>query len=59
MAHVYLEKLILKNLVRKHSRKVTAAVCLLLAVKFNEVPKDTRLDAIQVSILPWTLNPKP
>ena len=41
------EKLILKNLVRKHSRKVTAAVCLLLAVKFNEVPKDPRLDALQ------------
>ena len=37
IAHVYLEKLILLNLVRKHSRKVTAAVCLLLAVKFNEV----------------------
>eukprot|EP00960_Hanusia_phi_P069419 767087-Hanusia_phi.AAC.1 len=79
MAHVYLEKLILKNLVRKHrcypflsllipffrqstceailmvplsrSRKVTAAVCLLLAVKFNEVPRDTRVCAIQVLFL--------
>ena len=38
----------MKNLVRKHSRKLTAAVCLLLAVKFNEVPKDSRLDALQV-----------
>ena len=49
IAHVYLEKLILLNLVRKHSRKVTAAVCLLLAVKFNEVPRDTRLDALQLA----------
>eukprot|EP00961_Rhodomonas_salina_P058718 788796-Rhodomonas_salina.1 len=39
LAHVYLEKLILRNLVRKVSRKVTAAVCLLLALKFNEVPR--------------------
>ena len=25
-------------------------VCLLLAVKFNEVPKDTRLDAMQAGV---------
>jgi len=43
MAHVYLEKLILKNLVRKHSRKVTAGVCLMLAVKFNEVPDENQM----------------
>jgi hypothetical protein len=48
----------LKNLVRKHSRKLTAAVCLVLAVKFNEVPKDSRLDALQVP-LPLALSRAP
>jgi len=51
MAHVYVEKLILKNLVRKHSRKVTAGVCLMLAVKFNEVPDE----ALPVAPYPLSL----
>jgi hypothetical protein len=46
IAHVYLEKLILNNLARKHSRKITAAVCLLLALKFNESPRDTRVSSM-------------
>jgi hypothetical protein len=47
VAHVYLEKLILDNLTRKDSRKISAAVCLLLAIKFNEAPRDTRVSAMK------------
>ncbi len=47
IAHVYLEKLILDNLARKESRKISAAVCLLLAIKFNESPRDGRVSAMK------------
>mmetsp|Transcript_29951 Transcript_29951/g.96646 ORF Transcript_29951/g.96646 Transcript_29951/m.96646 type:complete len:290 (-) Transcript_29951:20-889(-) len=36
LAHVYLEKLVLRRVVHKPNRKLMAAVCLLLAAKWNE-----------------------
>jgi hypothetical protein len=36
LAHVYLEKLVLRQVVHKPNRKLMAAVCLLLAAKWNE-----------------------
>jgi len=36
LAHVYLEKLVLRRVVHKPNRKLMAAVCLVLAAKWNE-----------------------
>eukprot|EP01102_Stenamoeba_stenopodia_P021671 TRINITY_DN8803_c0_g1_i2.p1 TRINITY_DN8803_c0_g1~~TRINITY_DN8803_c0_g1_i2.p1 ORF type:complete len:471 (-),score=106.44 TRINITY_DN8803_c0_g1_i2:38-1450(-) len=37
LSYVLLEKLVLKNYVKKDNRRVVAAVCLLLAIKFDEI----------------------
>ncbi|CAG8492932.1 2916_t:CDS:10 [Ambispora gerdemannii] len=48
-AYVYFEKLVLKKLVAKYNRRLTAAICLLLASKVNE-PKETSHASILESL---------
>lgn len=51
-SYVFLEKLILKNFVTKIKRKVIGGVCLLLAVKINDL-KDVKYSEILSSLEKW------
>ena len=45
----FIESNTVQSVEREHRKQVRAAACLLLAMKFNEVPRDSRLASMQVS----------